>query len=227
MNFANLAIVLGPNILRPQHESTLRMIEDARHVNGIVRALLEEFDYLILVPRLFISFFSPFLPLTRHHPPKGITDKPKNTDLTPTEDDSKQETPEIIIEVTEEPTSNKVGSMAARERLTAMREHSTPSIPCPATPEFDLSNPLEFAVNKLKAIAEEQSRPFDIANSDSLTPQQRIQEKNTVKWQLRNFDLAFQARYGHLVRLPSPSFIKPSIHLKYLPTANENRQRNT
>ena len=72
-------------------------------------------------------------------------------------------------------------------------------IPCPCAPEYDLSNPLEFAINKLKAIAEEQSRTFDMSNYDSLTPQQKIQDKNAVKWQLRNYDLAFQARYGHLV----------------------------
>jgi hypothetical protein len=49
MNEANLAIVLGPNLLRPRHESMLRMIEDARHVNGVIQSLLEEYEFLVSV----------------------------------------------------------------------------------------------------------------------------------------------------------------------------------
>lgn len=55
MSEPNLAIVFGPNLLRPHNESTLRMIEDARHVNSVTLALLEEFDYLVTV-RIFIFF---------------------------------------------------------------------------------------------------------------------------------------------------------------------------
>jgi len=47
MSEANLAIVFGPNLLRPRHESMLRMIEDARHVNAVIRALIEESEYLV------------------------------------------------------------------------------------------------------------------------------------------------------------------------------------
>jgi hypothetical protein len=54
MNEANLAIVFGPNLLRPQNESMLRMIQDARHVNGVIRSLLEEFDFLVAVRRLIL-----------------------------------------------------------------------------------------------------------------------------------------------------------------------------
>lgn len=47
MTFPNLAIVFGPNLLRPRHESMLRMIEDARHVNSLIKLLLEEYEFLI------------------------------------------------------------------------------------------------------------------------------------------------------------------------------------
>ena len=59
MGEANLAIVLGPNLLRPRHESMLRMIEDARHVNAIIELFLREFEYFILVffLKLFYFFF--------------------------------------------------------------------------------------------------------------------------------------------------------------------------
>jgi hypothetical protein len=49
MTLPNLAIVFGPNILRPRHESMLRMIEDARFVNGVLKALLEEYEFLVTV----------------------------------------------------------------------------------------------------------------------------------------------------------------------------------
>ena len=49
MTKANIAIVFGPNLLRPKHESMIKMIEDARHVNGVVKLFLEEFEYLVEV----------------------------------------------------------------------------------------------------------------------------------------------------------------------------------
>ena len=49
MGIPNLAIVFGPNLLRPKNESMLRMIEDARFVNGIMKILLEEYDFLVAV----------------------------------------------------------------------------------------------------------------------------------------------------------------------------------
>eukprot|EP01094_Clydonella_sp_ATCC50884_P014334 TRINITY_DN2471_c6_g1_i1.p1 TRINITY_DN2471_c6_g1~~TRINITY_DN2471_c6_g1_i1.p1 ORF type:complete len:629 (+),score=207.09 TRINITY_DN2471_c6_g1_i1:355-2241(+) len=63
MSLPNLAIVFGPNILRPKHESMLRMIEDARHVNGVLLNLCKEYAFLVtntsMVPKL-----SPDIPLT-------------------------------------------------------------------------------------------------------------------------------------------------------------------
>ena len=53
MHLANLAIVLAPNLLRPRHESMLRMTEDSRHVNGIIQSILEEYEFLVLVIYLF------------------------------------------------------------------------------------------------------------------------------------------------------------------------------
>ncbi|GAM18680.1 hypothetical protein SAMD00019534_018550 [Acytostelium subglobosum LB1] len=46
MTASNLAIVFGPTVMRPQHEDTVKMIEDAKHVNGVFFLILEEFDYL-------------------------------------------------------------------------------------------------------------------------------------------------------------------------------------
>lgn len=54
MHLANLAIVLGPNLLRPRHESMLRMVEDSRHINGIIQSILEEYEFLVLVCLNFI-----------------------------------------------------------------------------------------------------------------------------------------------------------------------------
>ena len=49
MTEPNLAIVFAPNLLRPQDDSMLKLIEDARYANGITKILLEEYDYLIAV----------------------------------------------------------------------------------------------------------------------------------------------------------------------------------
>lgn len=75
-------------------------------------------------------------------------------------------------------------------------EENGRAIPTPSPPEFDLENPLDFAIGKLKQIYHKESRPF---NLDQMNPAQRKQERADIKWQLRNYDLAFQARYGHLV----------------------------
>ena len=55
MSLSNLAIVFGPNLLRSQDDSIFRVIDDARHVNGITLALLEEFNYLVAVGVILVS----------------------------------------------------------------------------------------------------------------------------------------------------------------------------
>lgn len=61
MTEANLAIVFGPNLLRPKSESVLRIIEDAKHVNGVTLSLIEEFEYLVTVSFFFLLFFLFFI----------------------------------------------------------------------------------------------------------------------------------------------------------------------
>lgn len=57
MGMNNLAIVLGPNLLRPRHESMLRMVEDSRHVNGIILMILLDYNYLLLVCYIYCYVF--------------------------------------------------------------------------------------------------------------------------------------------------------------------------
>jgi hypothetical protein len=49
MSEPNLAIVFGPNLLRPKQESMLKLIEDAQYVNGITLTMIEEYEFLIAV----------------------------------------------------------------------------------------------------------------------------------------------------------------------------------
>ncbi|EGC34418.1 hypothetical protein DICPUDRAFT_98229 [Dictyostelium purpureum] len=42
----NLAIVFGPTVMRPQQEDIAKMIEDARHINGVFLLILDEYEYL-------------------------------------------------------------------------------------------------------------------------------------------------------------------------------------
>lgn len=59
MTEANLAIVFGPNLLRPKSDSVLRIIEDAKHVNGVTLSLIEEFEYLVTVRKeIFIFYYN-------------------------------------------------------------------------------------------------------------------------------------------------------------------------
>ena len=60
MTEANLAIVFGPNLLRPKSESMLRLIEDARHVNGVTLSLLEQFEFLVTVSNMKVQYFHVF-----------------------------------------------------------------------------------------------------------------------------------------------------------------------
>ena len=67
MSEQNLAIVFGPNLLRPKNDSVRRLIEDALFVNGVILALLQEFHFLVTVctlPHLYsilppLFFFFP------------------------------------------------------------------------------------------------------------------------------------------------------------------------
>ena len=61
---------------------------------------------------------------------------------------------------------------------------------------FDIENPLSYAMNKLREVREDANRPFDIKQ---MTIEQVKDEKNSIKWELRNYDLAFHNRYGHFV----------------------------
>lgn len=51
-------------------------------------------------------------------------------------------------------------------------------------------------MNKLREAREDANRPFDIKQ---MTIEQVKDEKNSIKWELRNYDLAFHNRYGHFV----------------------------
>jgi len=46
MTSSNLAIIFGPTVMRPQTEDGVKMIEDARHVNGVFLLIIDEYDYL-------------------------------------------------------------------------------------------------------------------------------------------------------------------------------------
>ncbi|KAF2073654.1 hypothetical protein CYY_005039 [Polysphondylium violaceum] len=46
MTSSNLAIIFGPTVMRPQQEDGVKMIEDARHVNGIFLLIIDEYDFL-------------------------------------------------------------------------------------------------------------------------------------------------------------------------------------
>eukprot|EP01133_Synstelium_polycarpum_P007363 gene7363-8576_t len=46
MTSSNLAIVFAPTVMRPQHEDTVRMIEESRHVNGVILLIIDEYEYL-------------------------------------------------------------------------------------------------------------------------------------------------------------------------------------
>lgn len=59
--------------------------------------------------------------------------------------------------------------------------------------EFDLDQPLEYAIKKIQEFASEANRPLEI---DQMTSEQLVEEKVCVKRQLRHFDTAFKAKYG-------------------------------
>ena len=57
----NLAIVFGPNLLRPKTDTVRRLIEDALYVNGVIRSLLDEFEFLVTVRPFFFPFLLPLV----------------------------------------------------------------------------------------------------------------------------------------------------------------------
>ena len=65
------------------------------------------------------------------------------------------------------------------------------------TPDFDLEKPLEFATRVIDQQRQLFGWPVELSK---MSPQQLKEEKAFVKKQLRNFDLAFQAKTGQLVR---------------------------
>src|SRR3990167_820448 len=77
--------------------------------------------------------------------------------------------------------------------------------------EFDLENPLTYAMKALHELAVQSGRGFDIAQ---MSIPQLIDEKVHVKRQLRYFDNAFKAKHGSEVHITlllfllgsSPSF---------------------
>src|SRR5688500_13947969 len=58
MTTSNLAIIFGPNLLQPRDGNAFRLIEDARHVNGITKSMIDEFDYLLGVRLKFLIILS-------------------------------------------------------------------------------------------------------------------------------------------------------------------------
>jgi len=58
-----------------------------------------------------------------------------------------------------------------------------------------LESPLEYATQIIVEMAAAAGRPMDIS---LMTPEQQREEKIAVKRQLRNFDLAFKSKFGHL-----------------------------
>jgi len=46
MTASNLAIVMGPTLLRPREESLYQMFEHARYVNSIAKAFIEEYEFI-------------------------------------------------------------------------------------------------------------------------------------------------------------------------------------
>ena len=127
------------------------------------------------------------------------------------------------------------GVMAAEERFASIREAQAgggDDVPASLCPDFDLENPLSYATRKLKRIHAETQRPFDLKQMDAA---QRQAERACLKYQLRNYDLAFQNRYGHFVgfalllysslSLP-PSSIGLSSHSRPRERSHRRKKRN-
>jgi len=181
MGIPNLAIVLGPNLLRPRHESMLRMVEDSRHVNGVMSSLLVHFDFLVL----------------------GTGPMPQEA-VSTTETKDAGEGAEDTAD----------GVMAAEERFASIREAQAgggDDVPASLCPDFDLENPLSYATRKLKRIHAETQRPFDLKQMDAA---QRQAERACLKYQLRNYDLAFQNRYGHFPSKKEKESLRP-LYVRY------------
>jgi hypothetical protein len=60
MPTANLAIVFGPNVLRPPEESIVQIVSDAPHVNAVLQTLLDDPKLLSVVwARFYLSEVPP------------------------------------------------------------------------------------------------------------------------------------------------------------------------
>ena len=63
-------------------------------------------------------------------------------------------------------------------------------------PDFDIDNPYSYAMDKLKA---EQSRANRPSSPRQMSLKQLEEDKKDLKRILRDYDLAFQHRYGNFV----------------------------
>ncbi len=49
MTTSNVAIIFGPNLMQPKEMDPVSLIEDAAHVNGITKTMIDEVDFIMNV----------------------------------------------------------------------------------------------------------------------------------------------------------------------------------
>lgn len=104
--------------------------------------------------------------------------------------------PENLSDSPDSPDKLSVMKESAANRKLQIEGNDTSEKSVLCCPEFDIENPFGYAMDNLKAEQSKAERPFSL---QQMTPKQQEAEKKNLKWILRNYDLAFQHRYGHFV----------------------------
>lgn len=227
MSIQNLAIVFGPNLLRPQDDNVLRIIDDARYVNGITLALLEEFNYLVAC-----TSSTPAAVLAEKEKDEAAVDdkiqmrelqrsasvRPVSLSRSMSRSMSRrrgfgkfnvEELAEQVAEADREKAEQEKVKVSEKDmkikRLSLSREvnASTPNLSpllsalIMTEQPFDLSCPLEF-ITKQMQIALASDAPWPSQSIRDMSLVQRIEEKALVKGHLRAFDNAYKEAHGFL-----------------------------
>eukprot|EP01096_Ripella_sp_DP13-Kostka_P012890 TRINITY_DN5474_c0_g1_i2.p1 TRINITY_DN5474_c0_g1~~TRINITY_DN5474_c0_g1_i2.p1 ORF type:complete len:522 (+),score=188.24 TRINITY_DN5474_c0_g1_i2:231-1796(+) len=243
MTFPNLAIVFGPNLLRPRHESMLRMIEDARHVNSLIKLLLEEYEFLIMgttdKPKNSALYKKPdptpapasapvvaaagSAPGSAPSTPKGPSTNPaiaggrahthrrrafkfdpadlstqtftEDESVDPGEKEARVDSPARPRRAVGGAAATASIGLAPSKRISAIGVIlMTPEME-QEVKEFDLARPLQHAMSLLNVDRQKCARGADCS---TMNPLQLKAEKAAVKRILRNFDVSFKEKHGHL-----------------------------
>jgi len=225
MSIQNLAIVFGPNLLRPQDDNVLRIIDDARYVNGITLALLEEFNYLVActssTPAAVLAEMEKSEAITtedgvqlRGELQRSASVRPVSLSRSLSRSITRrgrgfgkfnmEELAEQVAEADREKAEQDALSKEKKlRRLSRDANASTPNLSpllsaliMTDTP-FDLSQPLEFITQQMQ-ISLGSSDPWPSQAIREMSLVQRIEEKALVKGHLRAFDNAYKEANGFL-----------------------------